>query len=448
MALGRYEQLKYLEEKQSWDDYFANGNTYRQQLVENAQKVIADVLSSSSLKLKSMFLLWQFHCDQQDAFSQQARVDLMAQLNVYVKEAALEPELIKDIGDKLLAYKEKTDARLAYKLYVDKLISGQLTDIELKKIAAGFYKDGNLDLAENIYDIYIDKIAKSLDVNKLVPELFEIASLFVYKKQGLFDMAYAESIYSKIDGLGVKDAFGQETIYLRAFNLEKFRDYGKAAQFYLQLTQIYPESKYYDEAIFKIAAINAYALSNLAEAKKYFQILSSRTVISPQVIGSFYQLGLFAQWEGNFTAAKDLYSVLLKNAAGNYPSLEALTKDRLSEIEANKELSANLKTFLELSLKNDQVLVETGKLDLEVSNYILEKEQKFTTSSLMEMPQSGCNQVQLQYLWSGDLGGADPKVTESDFQGTYLDAGTKIVNVVIISPAGTIDRSFAMVDVY
>lgn len=26
-ALGRYQQLKYLEEKQSWDDYFANGNT-------------------------------------------------------------------------------------------------------------------------------------------------------------------------------------------------------------------------------------------------------------------------------------------------------------------------------------------------------------------------------------------------------------------------------------
>ena len=64
------------------------------------------------------------------------------------------------------------------------------------------------------------------------------------------------------------------------------------------------------------------------------------------------------------------------------------------------------------------------------------------------MPQSGCNQVELQYLWSGNLGGANPGVNESNFQGAYVDPGTKEINMVIISPAGTVDRSFAMVDVY
>jgi hypothetical protein len=56
--------------------------------------------------------------------------------------------------------------------------------------------------------------------------------------------------------------------------------------------------------------------------------------------------------------------------------------------------------------------------------------------------------VELQYLWSGDLGGAHPAATESNFQGVYADSGTKEINIVIVSPAGTIDRSFAMVDVY
>ena len=57
-ANARYLQLKYLEEKQSWDDYFANGNTYREELVENVQKVISQADSTSCLKIKSRLLLW------------------------------------------------------------------------------------------------------------------------------------------------------------------------------------------------------------------------------------------------------------------------------------------------------------------------------------------------------------------------------------------------------
>ncbi len=446
-ALGRYQQLKYLEEKQLWDDYFTSGNSYRDQIVENTKKVIDQVASSESLKLKSMLLLWQFHRDQQDAFSEQASADLMTELDAYAK-AASDPELIKDTADKLLAYEEKQNARIAYKLYVNKLVAGKLTEPELKKTAAGFYKDGNLELAQSLYDIYIERISKSLAPEKLSPELFEIASLFVYKPQGFFDMAYAEKIYSKIEELGQKNVFNQETIYLRAFNLEKLRDYKKARELYLELIQNYPDSKYYDEAVYKIAMINAYELKNLSQGKKYFEILAAKTVFSPQVIYSFYQLGLLTQWEGDLTGARNYYNLLLKNSAENYASITAEAKDRLKEIEENREISYNLKTFLDLSLKEDNALIESGRAELKDSSYVLEKNQKFTVSSLVSMPQSGCNQVQLQYLWSGDLGGASPGVDEDNFQGAYPDTGTKAVNIVIISPSGALDRSFIMTDVY
>jgi hypothetical protein len=56
--------------------------------------------------------------------------------------------------------------------------------------------------------------------------------------------------------------------------------------------------------------------------------------------------------------------------------------------------------------------------------------------------------VELQYLWSGDLGGANPGVEMSNFQGAYADPGTKVINIVLVSPAGIIDRTFTMVDVY
>ena len=89
-----------------------------------------------------------------------------------------------------------------------------------------------------------------------------------------------------------------------------------------------------------------------------------------------------------------------------------------------------------------------GSSELASDHYILEKDQKIVISSLVNMPESGCNQVELQYLWSGNLGLASPTVSNLSFESSYSDAGTKEINMVIVSPTGIIDRSFIMVDVY
>jgi len=446
-ALSRYAQLKYLEEKQLWDDYFANGNTYRDQIVENAKKVIAETDNSSCLRPKSRLLLWQFYRDQQNTFGEQSLAELVADVSAYAK-AVDDPGLIKDVADTLLASDEKLGARSIYKLYVEKLVSGQVSDAQLKSVGAGFYKEGNLDLAETVYDIYMDRISKTLPVEKLIPELFETASLFVYKQTGLYDMAYAEKVYAKIEGLGQKNSFNQESIYLRAFNLEKSKDYKRACELYLQLIQLYPDTKYFDEAVYKIALINAYALADTQRAKEYFDKLIAKTTFSPQVISSFYQLGLLAQWEGDLAKAKGYYDALLKVAVDKYAQTVAQTKDRLKEIEENKQLNYNLKTFLDSTLKKENALAETGRSELKISSFILEKGQKLTVSAFANLPESGCNQIQVQYLWSGNLGGANPQTTGGSFEGSYSDAGTKEINIIIISPAGIVDCSFAMVDVY
>lgn len=446
-ALTRYAQLKYLEEKQSWDDYFANGNTYRGQIEEGSNKVISLVEPDNYLRLKSRLLLWQFHRDQQDVFAEAALADLIADAGVYAK-GTNDTALLKEIADSLLAYGEKSPARQIYKLYVDKLVLAQMDPAGLKSIAAGFYKEGNLDLSESIFDVYMEKISGSLVLEKLVPEYFEIASLFVYKPQGLFDMAYAEKIYEKIEKSGQANAFGQETTYLRAFNLEKFKDYPAAKGLYLKLIQLYPDTKYFDEAVYKIAMINAYVLADIGEARKSFEQLAAKTVFSPQVISSFYQLGLLAQWEGDLPKAKDYYNLLMKNAGDSYTDTATLANERIKEIEENKPLAYNLKTFLDLSLKNDGALVESGRSELKSSSYLLGKGQSCEIASFVNMPQSGCNQVQIQYLWSGNLGGVVVAAGEGVFKGAYADAGTKEVNMVIISPAGTVDRSFMMIDVY
>jgi tetratricopeptide (TPR) repeat protein len=445
-ALGRYLQLKYLEDKQAWDEYFANGNIYRQELEDSIKKVIAETDNPNCLRPKTRLLSWQFHHDQQDVFAEQALADLMSDVGTYAK-AVNDPGLLKDIADKLLAYEEKSKARQIYKLYVEEIATGKITEAELKNIAAGFYKEGNLDLAQSIYDIYIEKISKSITPEKFIPELFEIAGLFIYKPQGLYDMAYAEQIYAKIEGLAQKDAFNQDTIYLRAFNLEKLMDYKGAKKLYLQLMQLYPDTPHFDEIVYKIAMINVYASADINEARKYFEKLASKTIFNPQVISSFYQLGLLAQWEGDLVKARDYYDLLIKNSANNYTQTVAQAKDRLAEIQENKQISYNLKTFLDLSLKNASELAEIGRSELKCSSYVLGKNQKITVSSFVNLPQSGCNQVQVQYLWSGDLGSANPGVADSTWETCYSDTGTKAINIVIISSSGALDRFFTMLDV-
>ena len=446
-AKARYLQLRYLEEKQSWDEYFASGNTYRQELEESALKVINQADTVNPLRMKARLLLWQFHQGQQDALAQAALEDLFNDTSAFAKEA-LAPELIKEIADTLSQNQEKIKARQIYKLYVDQLVKQDVADADIKKTAAAFYKEGNLELSEPVFNLYIERISKNLPPEKAARELFEIASMFVYKPQGLFDMAYAEEIYAKIEGLGIKDAFDQETMYLRAFNLEKLRAYGEAKKIYFQLSQFYPGTKYLDEINFKIGIIDAYALSDINEAKKQFEPLCSKSEITPHVISSCYQLGLLAQWAEDFEKAKNYYEALIKNAADKYIESVAQAKERLKEIEENKPIEYNLKTFLDLSLKNGSSLVEMGKAEFKFSSFLLQKGEKAQVSSVVNMPQSGCNQVELQYLWSGDLAGAKPSVNEASFECSYPENGTKVINVVVVSPAGTIDRSFTMLDVY
>jgi len=177
-------------------------------------------------------------------------------------------------------------------------------------------------------------------------------------------MSYAEKIYAKIAGLGQANSFNQEAIYLRAFNLEKLKDYKMAGELYLQLIQLYPDTRHFDEAVYKIAMIKAYVSADIQKAREYFTKLFAKTTFSPQVISSFYQLGLLAQWEGDLVKAKDYYDLLLKNAGNSYAATVALTKDRLKEIDENKQIGYNLKTFLDSTLRNNNTLIEMGRSEL------------------------------------------------------------------------------------
>jgi len=446
-ALARYYQIKHLEETQEWDEYFSQGNNYRDQVTAAAGKAIDSTNPKDALNIYSRLLLWQFHKDQQDAFVEPSLSDLTQAISEYAKDAKdLKP--IREVADKLLAYGEKGKSKELYQTYVNKLTGSVKEDKELEDIALGFYKEGNLELSGRLYDVYIERIAKTYPKEKLIPILINIARNFSYQDEGKKDAYYAEKLFNKIEEIGTKNAFDEQLSYLRAFNVEKIKEYPRAKDFYLDLLQRYPQTKYADEAYFKAGIISTYVLRDIKTGRGYFEKLAQKEILSPQVISGLYQLGLLAQWENDLATAKDYYNSLLKKAGNDFTETVALAQERLKEITESKPIGYNLKTFLDVSLKEENPAFTAGLADLNSSRYRLKKDESTDFRCAPYTVESGCMQIEIQYLWSGDLGTAKPPLEKSEFNTTYVQGGTKEINLVVVSPSGVLDRSIEIVDVY
>jgi hypothetical protein len=448
IALTRYQELKYLEEKQMWDEYFARGNIYRDELTGNAEKVIDSSAATNPLNVYSRLLLWQLHKDQQDAFEQEALESLRRSCFEYAKSAKdIQP--IKEAADKLLEYQERAKSKELYKVYADKVVSSEVNNEQLLSIAADFYQEGNLELSQNFYDVYIDRMQRGGDKEKIIPALISIAKSFAYQDGVPNDPAYAEKIFKKIEQLGAKKAFNQELIYMRAFNLEKAKEYPQAKDIYQDLVKFYPQDAHKNEAIFKTGMINTYILRDIKAGRESFEKLAQQEKeINAHVISGLYQLGLLSQWENDFTKAKDYYAKLLEKAGTNYLETVTLTRQRLKEIEDTGPIEYNLKTFLDISLKEEYSGYKMTKVDLKASIYRLKNNQQTNITSTTYLPESGCMQVEVQYLWSGHTGSAKPGIGQSSFDTSFESAGTKDINLVVVSPSGIIDRSLDLLDVY
>ena len=451
IALSRYQQLKDLEESQGWDEYFAKGNDYRSQITEGAQKALETLSTDDPLSISTRLLLWQFHRDQQDTFNEQALNDLISSLNEYAK-GDKDIQIIKKAADVINSYGEKGRAKEIYRLYVGKIISSSLNDEELGDIVAGFLKDGNIDLAETIYDVYVDRITKDLAKDKSIPLLISLAKVFAFspvvgEEQAPKDMIYAEKIFAKIEEVGGKDSFNEALNYLRALNLEKAKDYRKAKDLYLEFSSKYPESAHNNEAIFKVAVIDTYVLRDRKDGNDYFVKLAEQEKLNAQSISALYQLGLLSQWDNDTQKAKAYYNKLIEKANGNFSETVMNAKDRLKEIEGSQPLESNLKLFLDLALKDENARFDMSRVNLTISPYLSKKDAQVTINSNSNAGSSGCLQVDLQYAWSADLGSAKPQANIATFPASYKDTGTKVVFLVVSSNGSVLDRSLDMLDV-
>lgn len=466
VALTRYYQLKYFEESQNWGEYFDNSNNFRGQVIEFAQKAIDKTIVNDPINIYAKLVLWRVHKDQEDNLAESALSGLMKGVLEYSKEP-LNITLIKDVADQLRSYEEKLKSRELYKTYVDKIVASD-TNLEiLKSIASDFYKEGNLELSELIYDAYIDKGAKILTKDNLMPELISIAQQFSYQSPGAKDLPYAEKVFKRIEDIGGKGVFDEGLFYLRAFNLEKAKEYVQAKDIYMDLAARYPKSPHLEEADYKIGIIYTYVLGNIKMGWEYFEKLAGRVISTGsdekessepssqklianyEVISSLYQLGLLTQWGGDLPKARQYYDRLLEIAVKDgFAGKANLAMQRLKEIDGAKPIENNLKMFLDVSLKSENARFDMAKIDLKSTPYSAKKNENVSVSSIVYTPESGCMQVKLDYFWSGDLGSAKPSPNEASFDTAYTEPGTKEINLVVVSSTGIFDRGIDIVNVY
>ncbi len=446
IALSRYQQLQYLEESKSWDEYFSKGNDYREDITKETGKAIEYLPKNSPQLLYSKLLLYKFHKNQQDAFVEGALSSLMSSALEYAGSSKdIAP--VKEVADSLFAYEEKASAKELYKLYAQSLVNSDIKDSVLKEIAVGFYKEGNLELSENIYDIYIERISKSLPRDKLLQELKEIALLFSYKDAGPHDWLYAEKVFKRIEDLLGIASFDEELIYIRAFNLEKNKEYLQARDFYVLLLKNYPKSKYLNEASFKAGVISTYALRDIKAGREYFNKLSDKDQSGVYSLLSLYQLGLLYQWEGQVSSARGIYNKIIDKAGPEFTEILQSVKDRLSEIEAGAPIEHNLNSFIDVALKEEYSNLNMSKVDLNADIYQPKAGEGISIGASVYLAASGCFNVELQYLWSGDLGGSRPGIRDPHAKVSFQNQGTKIIGLVLISPSGITDYTFDLVDV-
>ena len=439
IGVSRFSQLKYLQEKQEWNEYFGQGDAYRNQMMQALEKATESLSPKEPAYLYAKLTLWDIYKEQQDPLADEVLDGLLKEAHEYAKEATdLTP--LKDTAAQLSLQGEKGKAKEVYKEYVDKLVTAKVKDQELVPIAEGFLKEGNLDLAELVFDVYIGRLSH-LTKEEALPLMLGIAKKFAYQDGSINDPEYAEKVFASAEPLLGKDGFSEEFLYLRGFNLEKENEFSKAKDSYATFLKLYPASLKSDELTYKVGVIDAYVLRDQKEAEGCFAALVDKT--SPQGLSSLYQLGLLSQWGGDLVKAKTYYDTLVSKAGSNSPETLARTQDRLKEIAEQKPLSYPIKLFLDSSLKEN---TSFGN-DLKSSLYVPAKDASVTVTTPEYQIASGCLSVEKQYFWSGDLNSMVPKPEAKSLDIQFKEPGTKVITLTIVSNSGVLQRSIVMVDV-
>jgi hypothetical protein len=103
--------------------------------------------------------------------------------------------------------------------------------------------------------------------------------------------------------------------------------------------------------------------------------------------------------------------------------------------------------LLDIALKDEYKHINMSKSELKSSLGSAKPGENITIGSRPYVGETGCMQVEVQYLWSGDTGTAKPSFQDGSFTTSYSDPGSKMIGLVIIGPAGVLDYDLNIIDI-
>jgi len=447
LALSQYWQLKDLEEKKLWEEYFNLRSNYLDRIIketENASKKAED----PKICLEAKYLNWLMHKELNNEKKDIVLKELIDLASNYTKKGR-DSFILKEMAKRLQMENESFASLNLYNLYVKALIESDIPLEQLRQEADNVYREDDIYLSTQIYDQYIERLIKEGFLKEeIYKNLISIIKKFSdYGQRDVKSPDYAESLFLRLkEYLG--EELDEETQYLRAYNLQRKKEYLRCAEEYETLLKSYPQTRYRDEVEFKLGIIYLYELGDTQKALDYLMNLIKKGEKKQYILSCLYHLGLYHQYQGEKATAHSFYQNILDIVEDNEEFLETtkLTKERLKEIEEERPIEYNLKTYLDSVFseipirKNLEFHSLPGK---NPRNEEIDFQIKFTPS------ETGCLVPEYKLLWSGDLGKIE-RVEESreGFTTSYSNLGTKIVNLVVIGPLQILDNSIEMIDVY
>ncbi|MBL7197894.1 MAG: tetratricopeptide repeat protein [Candidatus Omnitrophica bacterium] len=449
-ALTRFRQMQFLEENKMWQELFDNKDSYIADLDESLAKARKLNTCVNPLALRIKFLEAQIKEDNEASLIETLE-DLFNLAKEYI-ETENDVEVIRDIADKLSEEKQDTYAKKLYSVYVTKISRADIGQEELKKIAEDFLKKDKINLAVSLYNAYLDRLTGTPeDRDIIIKEMFDMAEKFEHSgwREGI-DPFFAEKLYEKIESLYNVESFDEFSQLQRAYNLERIKEYEFCFEEYLRLIDIFPNYQDKDRIYFRLGILSAYEFNKIDEAKEYFLKVTNNFPQSLDYLNSLYHLGLLNHWQGNLEKADEFYKKILEKTKDIKDRFEIalLAESRIKEIDDDRDIEYNLRMFLGAVLV--EIEEEKPYLYLELfaraGKDYLDETIKFQTNSYFT--DTGCLQQDFTYLWSGQLGSNQNPFNEYQFETSYQDLGTKVVNVVLVGPSGVVDGTIEMADVY
>ena len=449
LALSRLQQIGYWQKMKNWEGVYDKSVAFRKDIDQNLSKAVSLTQDDPELLLGIKYLKWQ-NMREEDPDNAAGAFDDMVTTARDTAKSGPAIEKIKTIADELSTLEDKNLSARLYEVYVEKLSASNLSDQEIKERGERFLKEGHVYLAKSVFGTYLDRLSGKNELQ--AREMVAIADKFAYNggEEGL-DPMFAETMYKKAFDLAGAAAFNKDSQYLRAFNLERMKDSEGSVNEYKNLLTAYPDYPSKQEVYFRIGVLAAYAQKNIALAEEYFTKIRDEFPKDPLMLSSLYQLGLLSQWKKDFDKAKGFYNALIEGAKTQGMDLEkneivSLAKERLKEIEEQKEIAYGLRLFLEGTFKEKEgpsfMNVDlTGRPAKEAAG----KPVKFvaTTSN----PQTGCMTPNYSYEWSGEVGNVVNIPNSPELVTDYASASIKVVSVAVVGTGGPEGVGFDMVQV-